>query len=61
MIETQTELGCLPELFEAQVDANPSRVALICGATCLTYLELDARVNQLARYLMEHGVRPATW
>ncbi len=58
MIGTEVEIGCLPELFEATVDANPSRVALICGEISLSYLELDARVNQLARHLMARGVRP---
>lgn len=46
------------ELFEAQVDRTPDAVALQFGETRLTYRELDARSNQLARYLRGLGVAP---
>jgi amino acid adenylation domain-containing protein len=46
------------ELLEAQVDRTPDAVALQFGETKLTYLELDARSNQLARYLRGLGVGP---
>jgi amino acid adenylation domain-containing protein len=39
---------CLHELFEAQVARAPSRVAVVSGATRLTYAELDARADALA-------------
>ncbi len=39
------------DLFHAQVARTPEAVAVECGATRLTYAELDARVNRLARRL----------
>ncbi|WP_405163065.1 amino acid adenylation domain-containing protein [Nocardia sp. NBC_01499] len=47
-----------PELFERQVAATPDAVAVVCGDVSLTYLELNARSNRLARWLVRHGVRP---
>ncbi|WP_178854910.1 non-ribosomal peptide synthetase, partial [Streptomyces acidiscabies] len=46
----------LPVLFEEQVRAVPDAVALACGDVSLTYAELDARVNRLARLLVSRGV-----
>ncbi len=46
----------LPELFEAQVRRTPARTAVVCGDTALTYAELNAQANQLARYLIEAGI-----
>ncbi|WP_116209721.1 non-ribosomal peptide synthetase [Streptomyces olivoreticuli] len=48
----------LPELFEAQVLRDGSAVAVVCGEESLTYAELDAAANRLARLLTEHGVGP---
>ncbi len=47
---------CLHELFERQVDAHPDRVALVVGTEELSYGDLDARANRLARYLLSLGV-----
>jgi aspartate racemase len=44
--------------FEAQVVKNPTQVALVSGATQLTYAELNQRANQVAHYLMNLGVQP---
>jgi natural product biosynthesis luciferase-like monooxygenase protein len=44
------------QLFEAQVDRTPERVALVFERERLTYAELDARANQLAHHLIELGV-----
>jgi amino acid adenylation domain-containing protein len=52
--------ACVHELFEAQVDRAPDRLAVACGAEELTYRELDRRANQLARHLRELGVGPDT-
>ncbi|WP_165975617.1 non-ribosomal peptide synthetase [Actinomadura rubrisoli] len=48
----------IPELFERQVAAAPDAVAVVFGDTSLTYRELDARANRLARVLVERGVGP---
>jgi amino acid adenylation domain-containing protein/non-ribosomal peptide synthase protein (TIGR01720 family) len=44
------------ELFEGHAAQSPEAVALVCGGARLTYGELNARANQLARYLRESGV-----
>jgi amino acid adenylation domain-containing protein len=46
------------ELFEEQVVRTPGSVALTCEEQSLSYAELNARANQLARHLGEHGVGP---
>lgn len=48
--------ACVTDLFTAQAQARPDAVALECGDSRLTYGELDARANQLALALREHGV-----
>ena len=50
----------LDELFERQVAQNRDQIALICGDESLTYGELDAAANQVARLLVELGVGPET-
>ncbi len=57
---------CIHELFEAQVIANPSTLALIyrssnaenTGRQEMTYAELNRRANILAAYLATQGVGP---
>ncbi len=51
---------CVHRLFEEQARKEPGRVALVCGRERLTYGELNARANHLARYLMKLGVGPET-
>jgi len=47
------------ELFEARVDEEPGREALVYGQERLSYGELDERANRLAHTLREeHGVGP---
>ncbi|MCX5581991.1 non-ribosomal peptide synthetase [Streptomyces erythrochromogenes] len=47
-------------MFEKRVAASPDAVALVFGETSLTYRELDARANRLARFLVTRGVGPET-
>jgi non-ribosomal peptide synthetase component F len=49
---------CVHELFETQVERSPEAIALICGDKQFTYRELNARANQLARFLKRFGVGP---
>ncbi|MDN0201309.1 condensation domain-containing protein, partial [Streptomyces sp. S.PNR 29] len=53
-----TPPATLPELFEAQVAATPEAEALVFGDTTMTYAELNARANRLARLLIEGGAGP---
>ncbi|WP_160145005.1 non-ribosomal peptide synthetase [Actinacidiphila yanglinensis] len=52
--------GALPELFEAQVARAPEATALTHGAESLSYGELNARANRLARLLRSRGAGPGT-
>jgi amino acid adenylation domain-containing protein/non-ribosomal peptide synthase protein (TIGR01720 family) len=46
------------QLFEAQAERTPERIALTFEGTQLTYRELNSRANQLARHLQTLGVGP---
>ncbi|WP_344515748.1 non-ribosomal peptide synthase/polyketide synthase [Dactylosporangium maewongense] len=46
----------VPELFEAQVRRSPQATAVVCDGVPVSYVDLDARANQLARYLHAQGV-----
>ncbi|MGW2600351.1 Pls/PosA family non-ribosomal peptide synthetase [Streptomyces klenkii] len=50
-------------LFEERCDrlrarGREDRLAVDAGDVTLTYAQLDARANQLARFLLDHGTRP---
>ncbi|HEY6926160.1 MAG TPA: amino acid adenylation domain-containing protein, partial [Steroidobacteraceae bacterium] len=44
------------ELFEAHVRRTPQSIAVLCEDERLTYAQLSAKSNQLARYLRARGV-----
>jgi amino acid adenylation domain-containing protein len=47
---------CIHQLFEAQAARSPEAVAVRFEEESLTYVELNARANQLAHHLRGHGV-----
>ena len=49
---------CIHQLFEQQVENTPDNIAIIFEEQSLSYLGLNKRVNQLAHYLVEQGVKP---
>ncbi|HEX8472817.1 MAG TPA: non-ribosomal peptide synthase/polyketide synthase [Pyrinomonadaceae bacterium] len=51
---------CIHQLFEAQAGRTPDALAVICDGEQITYRELDERANQLAHYLVAHGVGTET-
>ncbi|MFD7287024.1 amino acid adenylation domain-containing protein [Streptomyces sp. NPDC059863] len=48
----------IADMLTAQVARTPDAVALVFGARSLTYAELDARVNRIARLLLARGAGP---
>src|SRR5690606_21324986 len=66
MLEAWNEPGTrvpdvtLVDRFREAAEAHPDSVAVIFGDRQLTYAELSARVNRLARELVDRGVRPDT-
>ncbi|HWS53679.1 MAG TPA: amino acid adenylation domain-containing protein [Pyrinomonadaceae bacterium] len=59
--DTRRDYGrglCAHELFERQAALTPEAAAVVCRGARLTYAELDARANQLARHLRAAGVGP---
>ncbi|MFD5888138.1 amino acid adenylation domain-containing protein [Streptomyces sp. NPDC060334] len=44
--------------FEERAAADPDRIAVVAGATRLTFAEVNARANRLARELVRRGAGP---
>ena len=49
---------CVHELFEAQVKRTPNSTAVVMGDRQMTYVELNEKANQLARFLRRFGIGP---
>lgn len=49
---------CVHQLFEKQVERSPEAIAVFSRDRQLTYAELNARANQLARFLKRFSVGP---
>ncbi|WP_431040536.1 amino acid adenylation domain-containing protein [Streptomyces sp. P1-3] len=58
--ETATPISenTVPRLFERQVAETPQAIAVVCDGVSLTYEELNARADRLARALAGRGVGP---
>ncbi|MCP4659192.1 MAG: amino acid adenylation domain-containing protein, partial [bacterium] len=55
---TAVPAGTVLELWRAQAERTPDVVAVVCGASALSYRRLDREANRLARRLRELGVGP---
>ncbi|WP_387468456.1 AMP-binding protein, partial [Photorhabdus sp. RM323S] len=52
------EALCIHQLFEQQAAKTPAAIAVVYEDQALSYAELNACANRLARRLIEQGVRP---
>lgn len=53
----QGEPDCIHRLVEAQAERTPRGIAAIHEGQTLSYAELDSKANQLARFLLESGIK----
>ncbi|WP_159066409.1 non-ribosomal peptide synthetase, partial [Streptomyces hygroscopicus] len=56
--DTRGEAVSIPELFARQAERVPEATAVVFGDCTLTYAELDAASNRLARLLIAEGAGP---
>ena len=54
----ETHLRCIHEEFESQVERAPDAIAVIYTGREVSYRELNARANQLARHLQKKRIGP---
>lgn len=54
------QASCVHQVFENQARRTPDNIAVVCQDRVLTYRDLDAKANQLARRLRDLGVVPET-
>ncbi|MGE7434332.1 amino acid adenylation domain-containing protein [Kitasatospora sp. NPDC001175] len=52
------EAQAVHQLFEDHARRTPEALAVVCGQERLSYAQLDARANRLARHLAELGLGP---
>ncbi|MFF2013867.1 amino acid adenylation domain-containing protein [Streptomyces sp. NPDC058195] len=57
-LTAETDPRTLAQAFEAQAQRFPEHTAVTCEGTALSYRELNARANRLARLLTEAGAGP---
>lgn len=57
-VETHSRHVAIHQWFETQVEYSPDAIALFYEGQSLTYQELNHRANQLAHYLIDHGIQP---
>ncbi|MFD1147728.1 amino acid adenylation domain-containing protein [Saccharothrix hoggarensis] len=50
----------LARLFQRQAAATPHDTAVVCHGDALSFADLNARANRLARLLVAHGAKPET-
>lgn len=48
----------IEQLFEEQVNKTPNKIAIRYKESTLTYFALNERVNKLARYMVDKGLKP---
>ncbi|OGA14919.1 MAG: hypothetical protein A3H32_18620 [Betaproteobacteria bacterium RIFCSPLOWO2_02_FULL_63_19] len=51
----------IPALLEAQAARTPDAIAVICNDESISYRDLNARANQLARHLIARGAAPESF
>ncbi len=51
---------CVPELIAGHAARDPRALAVACGGDTLSYAELNARADQVARHLAARGLPPGT-